>query len=395
MPDVVLSIIIPAYNEEDAIASTLENALKARKKITSETDIDRVEVIVVNDGSKDNTVRIVSDFAAREDVKLISFEKNRGYGAAIKEGFDQAGGDYVGFFDADGTCDPNFFIDLYKIMKEKNAHIALGSRVHKNSKMPVVRRIGNKIYAGLINILWRTRITDSASGMRLLKKEVLEEVYPLPDGLHFTPIMTCKALSNENVEIVEKEMPYEERSGRSKLSVVKDGYRFLMTIFEMGISYRPFAFFGTIGVIFFLVAAAYGIPVIAHYVKYRNIPEDMIYRIITVVTAVVVGSILFFMNLIMKDFVAYAKGRELTFEKTSKRFLRPFTNPRNIILAGIALLAMSVLLNARSLWEYITTGAISQHWIYTMTGAFLFIQGTIILVFGVAQHIIYVYKRKI
>ncbi|MGB2599948.1 MAG: glycosyltransferase family 2 protein, partial [Candidatus Omnitrophota bacterium] len=114
MPDVVLSIIIPAYNEEDAIASTLENALKARKKITSETDIDRVEVIVVNDGSKDNTVRIVSDFAAREDVKLISFEKNRGYGAAIKEGFDQAGGDYVGFFDADGTCDPNFFIDLYK-----------------------------------------------------------------------------------------------------------------------------------------------------------------------------------------------------------------------------------------------------------------------------------------
>ncbi|MFQ5952591.1 MAG: glycosyltransferase family 2 protein [Candidatus Omnitrophota bacterium] len=393
MPENILSMVIPAYNEEDAIASTLKGALESRKRIIAETDIDRVEIIVVNDGSRDRTEEIVKNYTSNEDLELISFEKNKGYGAAIKEGFSQASGNYVGFFDADGTCDPNFFIDLYKVLKKEDGQIALGSRVHKNSKMPVIRRIGNKIYAWLINILWKTRITDSASGMRLLRREALEEIYPLPDGLHFTPIMTCKALSSDKVKILEIEMPYKERSGKSKLSVAKDGYRFLVTIFEMGFSYRPFAFFGSLGIIFFLIAALYGIPVITHYVRYRNIPDDMIYRIIAVITGIIVGSILFFINLVMKDFIAYAKNKELTFERAGG-ILKTLAKPKNIMGAGMGLMLLSVLLNIKSLWEYTTMGAISQHWIYTLMGAFLFIQGTIVLVFGVAEHIIYVYKRK-
>lgn len=391
----VLSIVVPAFNEEDAIKSTIERMLEARGNIIRETDIDEVELIVVNDGSSDNTAKITGEFASSGEVQLLSFERNRGYGAAIKEGFSRAKGDYLGFFDADGTCDPNFFIKLYNVLKKEDAQISVGSRMHKDSSMPLVRTIGNSLYVRLINLLWRTRITDSASGMRLLDRKVLEEVYPLPDGLHFTPVMTCKALSCDGLKIVEIPMPYKERKGRSKLNVAKDGYRFLMTILELGFSYRPFAFFGTIGVFFIVVAAFYSVSVISHYARYRSISDEMIYRIIAVVAAVVVGSILFFVNLIMQDFIACIKNKKLTFEKSGNGALRRMTNPRNIILCGVVFLALSLAIGAGSLFEYIATGKISQHWIYTMACAFLLIEGTIIFIFGIAQNIIHVYKNKI
>jgi glycosyltransferase involved in cell wall biosynthesis len=394
MDERIFSIVIPAYNEEDAISSTLDRVLTARARIIERTDISEVEIIVVSDGSADRTADIVKEYIDR-GIRLIEFERNRGYGRAIMEGFAASKGEYVGFFDADGTCDPVFFIELYGLLRREKAQIALGSRVHPDSHMPPVRRLGNRIFAGMINVLWRTRITDSASGMRIMTRKVLEEIYPLPDGLHFTPVMTCKALSLDDVRIVDMNMPYSERSGKSKLSVIKDGWRFLMTILEMGLSYRPFAFFGTIGIICFALAAFYGVPVISYYLRNKSIPDDMIYRIISVITAVVIGSILFFVNLVLKDFIAYAKGKELTFEKPDKKALRVFTVPENIMRAGTGFIAVSVLLNIKSLWEYFTAGTISQHWIYTLTGAFLFIEGTIVFVFGVAQHIIYVYKRKL
>jgi hypothetical protein len=120
----------------------------------------------------------------------------------------------------------------------------------------------------------------------------------------------------------------------------------------------------------------------------------MIYRIIAVITSIIAGSVLFFINLVMKDFVAYAKNKELTFERSTNRFLKVITRPRSSIITGMIILLAGVLLNFGSLLEYITTGRISQHWIYTLTGAFLFIEGTVVFVFGVAQHIIHVYKRK-
>ena len=394
MPEKIFSIVIPAYNEEEAIAGTLDRVIRAKAELERETDLEEVEVIVVNDGSRDGTERIVSGYERKGLVRLISFERNRGYGRAIMEGFSAARGDLLGFFDADGTCDPGFFADLYRLLVKEDAQIALGSRVHSNSKMPPVRRLGNRIFAGIINLIWRTRITDSASGMRIMTRKVLEDIYPLPDGLHFTPVMTCKALSLDNVKIVDTEMPYSERSGKSKLSVIKDGWRFLMTILEMGFSYRPFAFFGTIGSLFILAAFLYGIPVVSFYAKNRYIPDDMIYRIIAVITAVIIGSMLFFMNLVLKDFIAFAKGKDLTFEKPGKELLRRFSAPENVMRAGGILLLSSVLLNAGSIWQYLAHGHIDQHWIYTLTGAFLFIEGMIIFVFGLAQHIIYVYKRK-
>jgi glycosyltransferase involved in cell wall biosynthesis len=214
-----LSIVIPALNEEQAIASIIERCLSARDTIIRDSAVTSVEIIVVSDGSTDRTVEIASGYS---DIKLIVFERNRGYGAAIKRGFAEAAGNIVGFLDADGTCDPLFFADLCRALVEENADVALGSRMSATSKMPRIRRLGNRIYALILSALSTRNVTDTASGMRIIRREALTQLYPLPDGLHFTPAMSARVLLEDKLTLVEVPMPYAERIGRSKLSVLRD-----------------------------------------------------------------------------------------------------------------------------------------------------------------------------
>ena len=162
-----LSIIIPAYNEEDAIADIIKRCLKERENIVRETPVEEVEIIVVNDGSHDKTLEIAEQF---KEISLVSYARNRGYGAAIKSGFEKAKGTIVSFLDADGTCDPHFFIEMCNKLIKKDADVVIGSRMTKESKMPIIRRAGNLFYVALINLLGSAKITDSASGMRVIKK---------------------------------------------------------------------------------------------------------------------------------------------------------------------------------------------------------------------------------
>ena len=92
-----LTIVIPALDEEEAIGSTIERCLAARAEIVERSPVDDVEIIVVSDGSTDRTVEIASTY---DDIQLIVFPQNRGYGAAIKQGFETGTGNLVGFLDA-------------------------------------------------------------------------------------------------------------------------------------------------------------------------------------------------------------------------------------------------------------------------------------------------------
>ena len=126
-----LTIVIPALNEEDAIGGTIVRCLAAREHIKSAAGLVAVEIIVVSDGSTDRTAEIAKSY---EDVKVIVFEKNRGYGAAIKEGWRQGSGSLLGFLDADGTCDPNYFAEICQVTVEESADVVLGSRLGPESK---------------------------------------------------------------------------------------------------------------------------------------------------------------------------------------------------------------------------------------------------------------------
>jgi hypothetical protein len=123
----------------------------------------------------------------------------------------------------------------------------------EESQMPLVRRAGNWLFASLVTLVGGERVRDSASGMRILHREVLSRLYPLPDGLNFTPVMSTRAV-HEHLRIVEVPIPYYEREGSSKLSVVRDGTRFFQSIIWTALSYNPVRIFGGLGLLMLTVA---------------------------------------------------------------------------------------------------------------------------------------------
>ncbi|MDT7948392.1 MAG: glycosyltransferase family 2 protein [Thermoflexus hugenholtzii] len=249
----MLSIVIPAYNEERAIGAVLER-MRAVGPALQEAGFTDWEVIVVDDGSRDRTAEIVS---AYPEVRLIRHPVNRGYGAALKTGFAHARGEWLAFLDADATYPPESLPDLYRAARASGADMVVGSRMGRaESEMPLVRRIGNWGFAFLLRVLGSAAISDSASGMRLLRREILERLYPLPDGLNFTPAMSARAIY-EGLRMIEVPIPYRERLGQSKLHPLQDGVRFLHAIVWTVMTYNPVRVFGMAG--FGLIVAGAGL----------------------------------------------------------------------------------------------------------------------------------------
>src|SRR5579884_174625 len=238
-----ISVVIPALNEEDGIADIIQRVQAAGPSLR-DVGVDDLEIIVVDDGSRDRTPEIVESFAS---VRLLRHPTNRGYGAAIKTGFSQARGDLVAFLDADGTYPPERLASLCRVARDEDADVVVGSRRSgADSQMPLVRRVGNFVWSNLVSLIGNHRVVDPASGMRVLRQSALERLQPLPDGLHFTPVMSTRAV-HEGLRVVEVPISYSERVGRSKLSIFRDGTRFLTTILWTSLEYNPVRPLGLIG----------------------------------------------------------------------------------------------------------------------------------------------------
>jgi hypothetical protein len=196
-------------------------------------------------------------------VKVIRHVTNRGYGAAIKTGFGAATGNLLAFLDADGTYPPEAFPELCGELLRRDADIVVGARMgDPDSGMPLTRRVGNRFFAGLVNLLGSGAVSDSASGQRVLRRSVLPRLYPLPDGLNFTPVMTTRAV-HESLALCEVPIRYSERTGESKLSVIHDGRRFLATILWTALGYNPSRVLGIVGLGLLVVAIAAGLGLVA------------------------------------------------------------------------------------------------------------------------------------
>jgi hypothetical protein len=254
----MLSVVIPAYNEQDGIAEIVHRVLAVRDALC-QVGVDEMELLVVDDGSRDKTASIVADISG---VRLIRHKRNKGYGAALKTGFRQARGDLIGFLDADGTYPPEYFPQLCQQALE-GAELVIGSRMAgADSQMPLTRRIGNRFFATLLSLLARRRVTDSASGMRVFRRSLLSRIYPLPDGLNLTPVMSTRAL-HEGITMVEVPIPYSERLGSSKLSVVRDGSVFLHSIVWTALTYNPVRILGLLGLGGVAIALAVTLALVA------------------------------------------------------------------------------------------------------------------------------------
>ena len=373
-PDASLTIVIPAYNEEEAIGSTVERTLSCRAEVMERGGVSAVQIIVVDDGSTDATLRIAN---AYDEIEVVSFGANRGYGAAIKEGFRRGNGDLLGFLDADGTCDPRFFGDLCAAFSRGDADIALGSRLTPESRMPRVRRLGNRVFALMLGLLANRKVTDAASGMRVLRREALDQLGRLPDGLHYTPAMSARAVLS-GLRVVEIPMPYEERSGESKLSVWRDGVRFARAIIDGVLFFRPARLFLIAAAMALAISGIISLSPIEYYLQNQSVQEWMIYRFIV---AFLFGSI---------GFLCLSAAAIAT-RMTDLRLRSP---DRTFWEAGIARLFESTLLAAGAialgvsavalLWpgvvEYLSTGQLTMHWSRVIVAAFallLAVQGLI------------------
>jgi glycosyltransferase involved in cell wall biosynthesis len=359
-----LTIVIPALNEQDAIGSTVQRCLDARDHIRESGAVDDVELIVVSDGSTDRTAEIARGF---EDVRVYEFARNRGYGAAIKHGFERGTGDLVGFLDADGTCDPRFFAELGRAVADSGADIALGSRMSKDSRMPFVRSVGNRLYAVLLSLLANRHVTDTASGMRVIRRTTLPDLGPLPDGLHYTPAMSARAVL-KGLKVVEIPMSYEERIGESKLRVSRDGWRFLQAIVDGVLLFRPERLFALIALALLAGAVLLSLNPVEFYISNRRIEDWMIYRFVVAFLFGVAGV------LALTATALVSRMSELAIDREARTFwgsqlVRTFRGPR-VVVGATLLFALSMALVWPGLREYATTGHVTLHWSRVLVAAF-------------------------
>jgi glycosyltransferase involved in cell wall biosynthesis len=387
-----LSIVIPALNEEDSISSIIQRTLVAEEYIVSNTHIHSIEIIVVSDGSTDKTVEIAQSFLPK--IKLIVFEKNKGYGAAIKTGWSEASGDYLAFLDADGTCEPNFFANLVNLLKKNDADVVLGCRLNKESKMPLIRRVGNFIFAKMLTFLSSNYVKDTASGMRVVKKSSLKDLYPLPDGLHFTPAMSARALLNSDITIAEEDMPYHEREGESKLSVTKDGVRFLKVILSTAFLYRPQIIINVLSILFLLVSFLIMFQPILNYIESSYIEDWMIYRFIFAEVFGVLSFILFSFSFLLQNAVQLSLNLNKRNEN-AQSIAAAFFKSKFSLFLGLFFLILGFTFISGSLLDRLESGHTNEHWSRYIAFSFFEIIGLLILATRWSKYVFKLLKDRL
>jgi glycosyltransferase involved in cell wall biosynthesis len=385
-----LSIVVPAYNEAAHIDLVVHTLLKARDRIAKETGLDSVEIIVVNDGSTDGTGEKLAEISQERigAFRIVTHETNSGYGAALKSGFRAASGDYLSFMDADGTISPDSFISMFEALRKQDAHMVVGTRFGgADSGMPFLRRLGNRFFALLLSFLSGQRIRDTASGVRLFRREIVPMLLPLPDGLHFTPAMSTKAV-HERLKVVEIPVPYAERSGASKLKIFRDGFRFFKIIMNIVLMYNPFKVFFFVGLLFELGAALLLFQPIFALLTHENVLfSDYIYRSI--------GGLYFFTTGVQLTlFGILARFMVSTFFKSHEagKLIHEVNHLLRVYdwmsFYGMGVVAIGVTINALYFWKYVFGGGLSLHWAWLLLGAGFIIVGFEMVITGVIMRIL-------
>jgi hypothetical protein len=383
----MLTIVIPALNEEASIGAVCKSCMDCREMFENACG-EEIEVIVIDDGSTDQTAEIAKSIPG---VQVFSFEKNRGYGAALKKGFQLGRGDLVSFLDADGTCDPKAFIPMVKAVKAGSS-VAIGNRLGEESKMPRIRRLGNRFFAWLIRALSSAPVGDSASGMRVIRREALPLLYPLPDGLHFTPAMSCRAALDPRLKLTEIPMGYEEREGRSKLGVFRDGIRFLQVILEIAIIYRPLLLFGFAGCILLFLGLGYSISPAFEFFQTGGLQGDRVYRVLSILVFITGG-----FGFIYAGALADRAQTLVNPPRNQSKFgriLRKLFFAHPFLLAGVCFL-LAILINAKPILEYLSEGRIYAHWARVAFGGLIGLIGLQLLAFGLLQHVLDLLMNKL
>jgi glycosyltransferase involved in cell wall biosynthesis len=237
-----LSIVIPAKNEAKALALLLPRLVGK---------LSNVEIIVVNDGSTDNT----SEICKQNNVKEIVHPYSKGNGAAIKAGARVAKGSTIIFMDGDGQHNPE---DIPQLLEKLDSgyDMVIGARDDK-SQASFGRLAANKLYNKLATWMVGHKVDDLTSGFRVVRAEKFKEfLYLLPNGFSY-PTTSTMAFFRAGYSVAYIPIKTAKRIGKSHINLKKDGIRFLLIIFKVGTLYSPLKLFTPISFSFFTVGFLY------------------------------------------------------------------------------------------------------------------------------------------
>lgn len=226
-----VSVVIPAFNEELAV----EEGIGELRKVFAKTDVE-LEIIIVDDGSIDNTAKIAKTAGAR----VIQHRGNRGYGASLKTGILAASHDVIAITDADGTYPAEYLPDM--LVKLQNADMVVGSRTGADVNIPLTRRPAKWILRVMANYVANTKIPDLNSGLRVFRRDVAVQYFAiLSDQFSFTTTITLAMLCDKYA-VVYSPIDYRKRQGKSKI-MPWDAGSFAVLIMRVAMLFRPLRVF--------------------------------------------------------------------------------------------------------------------------------------------------------
>lgn len=250
-----VSIVLPAKNESGAISSTIERIIQV---------LPDAEVIVVNDGSSDQTVELAQIAGA----KVISHPYSKGNGAAIKTGARAATGDVIIFMDADGQHDPQDIPEFLEKIKQ-GYDLVVGAR-QKGSQASIGRGLANKLYNSLATYMTEHTVEDLTSGFRAVQANKFREfLYLLPNGFSY-PTTSTMAFFRAGYSVTYVPIHAAKRIGKSHIHPLKDGIRFFLIIFKIATLFSPLKMFLPIAVILFFIATGWYGFTLYEYHRFTN-----------------------------------------------------------------------------------------------------------------------------
>lgn len=286
----MVSVVVPVYNESAVVARALGH-LRAHLATLGTPH----EIVVVDDGSTDASPEVLGKTAG---VRVIRHPENRGYGASLKTGIRAATGDIIGIVDADGSYPVERFSELLEALTD-GVDMVVGVRQGPARAFPLLRRPGKAIVGALANFLAGKRIPDLNSGMRVMRRSLLEEFFHLfPDGFSFTTTLTLAVLTNRRgVKWVP--IAFAPRVGHSSLTLRRGVFRefpnFLTLVVRIITYFRPLRFFGSLGLLFLFLGVA---NVVRTLVVERNVSDA---SILLVVVGIQIGLMGLIADLIVRS----------------------------------------------------------------------------------------------
>ena len=230
----VLTVIMPCYNEAEVIASVLPEIISFSRE-------NGWQLIVVDDGSTDDSYRILQGFAAEGGIKLLHHKLNRGYGAAIKSGIRAAETKYVATIDADGQHDPADLKHLLEVALEKDADMVVGGRRENVSSL--YRSLGKALIKRITHWLVDFDVQDQNSGMKLYDRETALRVLPItPNNMAYSDIILLLFVDRRDL-VLEEPITIRPRTGGKSTISARTAFDTLSEIFNLVIMFHPMKLF--------------------------------------------------------------------------------------------------------------------------------------------------------